>query len=115
MILNFCAELWSLVNNAGILTTHELIEGDSIEMVQKMMDTNALSAVRVSKAFIPLLAQTPNSRIVLVSSMSAHVSIPMMGAYCMSKHAMKAFGDGLRREIKRFGIHVAMVEPSVYE
>lgn len=97
-----------------MISIHEVIEGKSVDDIQKVMETNTFGAVRVTKAFIPLLKDTINSRIILVSSMSAHVTIPCMTNYAMSKFAMRAFGDGLRREIKRFGIHVSMVEPSIY-
>ena len=110
----FSSVLWSLVNNAGIISVHEIIDGKSVDAVQKVMETNTFGSVRVTKAFIPLLKETSNSRVILVSSMSAHVTIPLMGNYSMSKFAMRAFGDGLRKELKRFNIHVSMIEPTIY-
>lgn len=103
------------MNNAGVIKVHQIFDGVSIEEVERVMAANTLGAVRVSKAFIPILNEKKGSRIVLVSSISAHLTIPLMTSYCMSKHALRSFGDGLRREIKRLGIHVSMIESTVYE
>ena len=34
------------------------------------------------------------------------------GAYSMSKHALSAFSDTLRQEMRKWGVHVAVVEPT---
>lgn len=107
-------ELWAVVNNAGKLIAHEVIDGNSIDEIRNVMQTNTFGAVRVTKAFVSLLKETPNSRVVLVSSMASHEVLPLLAGYSMSKYAMRAFGNGLRRELKRFNIHVSMVEPTVY-
>jgi short-subunit dehydrogenase len=37
-----------------------------------------------------------------------------MTSYAMTKYAVRAFSDGLRNEVKHFGINVSVIEPSVY-
>lgn len=37
--------------------------------------------------------------------------MPGLGAYAMSKHAMEAFSDSLRRELRPWGIQVSLLEP----
>jgi len=34
------------------------------------------------------------------------------GAYSVSKHGLVAFSDTLRQEMKKWGVHVALVEPT---
>lgn len=102
------------MNNAGIMKIHGVLDGDSINAYEKTFDVNTFGAIRVTKKFVPLLAKVPRSRIILVSSMGSHISVPFMTNYCMSKYALKAFGDGLRREMRRLNIYVSMIEPSGY-
>ena len=35
-------------------------------------------------------------------------------SYCMSKHAIRSFSDGLRKEVEAFGINVINIEPVLY-
>ena len=34
------------------------------------------------------------------------------GAYSMSKHALLAYSDTLRQEMKKWGVHVSIIEPT---
>ena len=36
------------------------------------------------------------------------------GAYCMSKHALVAYTNILRMEMKKWGVNVSLVEPAGY-
>ena len=36
---------------------------------------------------------------------------PFVGAYGASKHAVEALNDGLRRELRMYGIEVIAIEP----
>lgn len=46
--------------------------------------------------------------------MAGRLVFPTLGPYCMSKFAVRAFGDSLRREMRPFDIHVSVVEPMMY-
>ena len=35
--------------------------------------------------------------------------------YCMSKHAVRSFCDGMRKEVQDFGIKVIAIEPCLYK
>ena len=39
----------------------------------------------------------------------------MCTAYSMSKHGINAFSNGLRKEVKRFGIKVIKIEPGMFK
>ncbi|XP_023239596.1 17-beta-hydroxysteroid dehydrogenase type 6-like isoform X4 [Centruroides sculpturatus] len=43
-----------------------------------------------------------------------HFTYPGFVGYSMSKHAMVSFADGLRREMKKWGVKVITVEPGLY-
>jgi NAD(P)-dependent dehydrogenase (short-subunit alcohol dehydrogenase family) len=105
------AGLQGLVNNAGIGVGGP-VEGLDLEALRRQFEVNVFGQVRVSQAFLPLL-RSGNGRIVNMSSIAGKVAQPFMAPYCGSKHALEAFTDSMREELKPWGIHVAAVEPGV--
>ncbi|XP_059157944.1 retinol dehydrogenase 7-like [Physella acuta] len=104
--------LWGLVNNAGVCYVGEL-EMTSEKVLQKVMDVNLFGAVRMTKAFLPLIKEA-HGRVVNVSSLLGRVSLEGYGAYSMSKHALVAYTNTLRLEMKKWGVDVSVVEPMGY-
>jgi len=50
-------------------------------------------------------------RIINVSAMGSHFSLPGTGVLHASKHAVRAVSDAMRMELRAFGISVSAVEP----
>ncbi len=70
----------------------------------------------VSQAFIPLLGADASlsggpGRIVNITSVAGRIAPPFLGDYAMSKHALEAFSDSLRRELMIYGIDVIVIGP----
>ena len=105
------AGLQALVNNAGIGVGGP-VEGLDLEALRLQFEVNLFGQVRVSQAFLPALREG-RGRIVNMSSIAGKVAQPFMAPYCASKHALEAFTDAMREELKPWGIHVAAVEPGV--
>lgn len=78
------------------------------QQCQYQLDVNLVGAIRITKCAIPLLKKT-KGRIVNISSFSGHVALPYRSVYCASKFGLEGFSDSLRIELKRYGIHVAVV------
>ena len=74
-----CAELWAVVNNAGIACSSE-IEWCPISTFQQQFDVNTLGPVRVTKAFLPLLRES-QGRIVIVASVAGKKNVQMSRQY----------------------------------
>ncbi|NPD89547.1 MAG: SDR family NAD(P)-dependent oxidoreductase [Asgard group archaeon] len=106
---SFCDGLDVLVNNAGIFVGGPLVEID-IEEIERIMDINVLGYARVTQAFYSLL-KNKGSKIINLSSEVARISFPFNGPYSMSKYAIEAFSDSLRRELVNFGIKVVIIQP----
>ncbi|KAH9502729.1 hypothetical protein Btru_069614 [Bulinus truncatus] len=104
--------LWGLVNNAGVWYFADL-ELTSEIILQKVMDVNLFGAIRVTKAVLPLVKQA-RGRIINVSSLLGRVSVEGNGAYGMSKHALVAYSNTLRLEMKKWGVDVSLIEPTAY-
>ncbi|XP_047119893.1 estradiol 17-beta-dehydrogenase 2-like [Schistocerca piceifrons] len=107
------AELWAVVNNAGIGDCGE-VDITPLEKFQKVLDVNTMGAIRVSKAFLPLLKKS-KGRLINVTSPYGRLPFPMVSTYCLSKSALTMFTDVLRMEMKKWSVTVCAVEPLLYE
>jgi len=81
----------ALVNNAGILVDRDesILEVDE-ETILATLQTNTLGALRVIRAFLPLLRKSDSPRVINVSSGGGQLSDPSTWApaYCLSKTAL---------------------------
>lgn len=100
---------WGLVNNAGVVVAGPM-EAMTRSDLQYQFDVNVFGQVMVTRAFLPLL-RSSQGRIVMMSSNSGLFGAPFLGPYSSSKFAMEGFSDSWRRELQKWGIQVALVEP----
>jgi NAD(P)-dependent dehydrogenase (short-subunit alcohol dehydrogenase family) len=98
-----------LVNNAGTM-----MEGDdailevSDDILRQTIDTNALGALRVTRAFAPLLARSKAPRIVNVSSGGGQLAGGADGwspAYCISKTTLNGVTSQLAAALAKFAVN----------
>jgi len=101
--------LFALVNNAGIIVLEEW-DWSSEQSLRRVMEVNFFGHVAVTKAFLPLL-KISKGRIVNLTSVAGIVASSRLGLYNCSKFAMEAFNDSLRRELRKWGISVFVIEP----
>ncbi len=99
-----------LFANAGycLLGPVELLP---IAEVTRQFDTNVVGVGRAIRAVLPHMRARRGGRIAICSSGAGHVSVPGMAWYPATKFALQGLGDGLRMEVKEFGIHVSLIEP----
>lgn len=102
--------LYALVNCAGMGISGAAEYATDAE-VKKIFDVNVFGLHRLTRALIPLLRSETNSRIVNVSSVAAELVIPFQTFYSMTKAAINAYTEGLRMELRPFGIRVCAVMP----
>ncbi|WP_308365808.1 MULTISPECIES: oxidoreductase [unclassified Microbulbifer] len=100
-----------LVNSAGV-TLLGATEETSIAEAQSLFDTNVLGILRTAQAVLPHMREQGSGRIVNVSSVLGFLPAPYMGLYSASKHAVEGLSETLDHEVRKFGIRVALVEPS---
>lgn len=101
--------LLALWNNAGI-SVNGPIEFLPVSEVRRQLDVNVIGQVAATQAFLPMLRKS-KGRILITGSIGGFFTTPMLTPYCMSKYAMEALADGLRRELRPFGVHVVLLEP----
>ena len=100
-----------LVNNAGILQTLNLREGNlpTADLTSEI-DINLKGTILTINAFLPLL-QHNNSAIVNVSSGLAFVPLPIAPVYCSAKAAIHSYSLSLRAQLRNTGIKVFELAP----
>jgi short-subunit dehydrogenase len=99
-----------LVNNAGFGLLGPTMEISDAEM-RRNYETNVFGLMNVTRAFARKMIDRRSGRIVNVSSIGGRVSMPYLGVYFSTKHALEGLSDALRYELRPFGIDVSLVEP----
>ncbi|MBL8206039.1 MAG: SDR family oxidoreductase [Blastocatellia bacterium] len=107
--------LFGLVNNAGIAVPGPLLHLPIAEL-RNQLEINVIGQAIVTQAFAPLLGadrrlQGKPGRVVNISSVAGKMAMPFVGPYAMSKHALEAFSESLRRELMLYGIDVIIIGP----
>ena len=103
-------ELHGLVANAGIAVAAPL-ELVPLDELRRQLEVNVVGQVAVIQAVLPALRRA-RGRIVLMGSIGGRSALPFLGPYAASKHALEAFADVLRVELRPWGIAVSIVEPA---
>lgn len=99
-----------LVNNAGF-GQRGPIERVSLEAIRRNFETNVFSLLGLVQLVAPIMRAQNRGRIINVGSVAGRIARPMSSVYDATKHAVEAFSDGLRGELKPFGIQVVLVRP----
>jgi NAD(P)-dependent dehydrogenase (short-subunit alcohol dehydrogenase family) len=99
-----------LVNAAGV-SQGGALEELPLDDVRRQFEVNVLGALRAAQLVAPGMRRRGHGRIVNVSSVAGRITMPGMGAYAMSKHALESMSEALRYELKPFGIAVSVIQP----
>jgi NAD(P)-dependent dehydrogenase (short-subunit alcohol dehydrogenase family) len=102
----------ALVNNAGY-GQRGPIELVPVEAIRANFETNVFSLVALTKRVVPLMRAQGGGRIVNIGSVAGRIARPMSSVYDATKHALNAISDGLRGELRGFGIAVVVIEPGL--
>jgi NAD(P)-dependent dehydrogenase (short-subunit alcohol dehydrogenase family) len=111
-IAKFGSALDILINNAGInirkpITDFTLAEWNSV------LNTNLTSVFLMCRAFVPLMTGRGYGRIINLTSMMSHISLPGRTAYSASKTALLGFNRALALELASDQITVNGISPGV--
>lgn len=106
-----------LVNNAGIPARGTIVEVEP-ELVERVLEVNLLSGVRLTRALLPSLRAARGhggAHVANVASVAGTMAFAQAGAYAASKHAQVAFSRTLRASLRPTGIHVHTILPGFVE
>ena len=98
-----------LVNNAGIIVDEDnAILEISDDLFRKTLETNTLGALRVTRAFAPVLRKSKAPRVINVSSGGGQLTDGADGwapAYCISKTALNGVTVQLAAALPKFAVN----------
>jgi NAD(P)-dependent dehydrogenase (short-subunit alcohol dehydrogenase family) len=99
-----------VVNNAGIGAQGDVTANADDEW-HRVLDVNVLGVVRVSRAALPHLRESPSAAIVNTCSIAARAGLPQRALYSASKGAVYALTLAMAADHLREGIRVNAVAP----
>ena len=103
-----------LINNAGVLDFGDILSV-SEEQIQRNLATNFYGPRAIAKAFVPMLSQQSEAKIVNILTLLSLVSMPGLAAYNASKAAAWSMSLSLRASLKDKSISVHNVFPGAVD
>uniref|UniRef100_A0A7M4FLP3 NADP-retinol dehydrogenase n=1 Tax=Crocodylus porosus TaxID=8502 RepID=A0A7M4FLP3_CROPO len=106
-------EVSVLVNNAGVVSGHHLLECPD-ELIERTMMVNCHAHFWTTKAFLPKMLEMNHGHIVTVASSLGLFSTAGVEDYCASKFGAVGFHESLSHELKaaeKDGIKMTLVCP----
>ena len=103
-----------LVNNAGTFQAGSF-EEVSPQQFRAQMETNFFGPLNLTRAVLPIMRRQRSGHVITITSTAGVVSSSPFGtAYAASKFALEGWMEGLREELKPFGITATAVEPGFF-
>ena len=102
-----------LVNNAGINVRKNVPEF-TLEEWNSVLNTNLTSAFLMCRSFVPHMRAQGYGRVINMTSIMSHVSLPGRAAYSASKAGLLGLTRALALELASEGISVVAISPGPF-
>lgn len=103
-----------MLNNAGIMPLSPL-DRLNVDEWDQMIDVNVKGVLYGIAAALPYMQEQASGHIINVSSDAGHEVHPGSTVYAATKHAVRAVSDGLRQEVKPYGLRTTIISPGAVE
>lgn len=102
-----------LVNNAGISQTEDLnVDSSDISVARSIIETNIVSVLHLTAAFLPVLKAQTSSTIITTTSGLAFLPRADYPAYCASKAFLHSWLQSMRQQLKNTSVEVLELVPT---
>jgi NAD(P)-dependent dehydrogenase (short-subunit alcohol dehydrogenase family) len=97
-------------NNAGYGMAGPL-EGLTDAQIVRMVETNLMGAIRITKAFLPHFRTKRTGLFLNTTSIGGLIAVPFNSIYHATKWALEGWAESMAFELKRFGIGMKTISP----
>lgn len=101
-----------LINNAGVMYNEPVATAD-LGRWRQMIELNVIGLIAATQAALPGMTARRSGHIVNIASTAGHVANPTAAAYAATKFGVRAFTEGLRREVFKHNIRTTIVSPGM--
>lgn len=103
-----------MINNAGLMPLSPL---DRLKIADwdRMIDVNIKGVLYGIAAVLPVMQAQKSGHIINVSSVAGHKVRPGSSVYSATKHAVRALTEGLRQEVKPYGLRTTIISPGAVD
>jgi NAD(P)-dependent dehydrogenase (short-subunit alcohol dehydrogenase family) len=102
-----------LVHNAAHLY-FGITEAFSPKQLLESLDTNAVGAMRVNRAVLPVMRKQKSGLLLWIGSGTSRVVPPFLAPYTAAKAAMDSLAESVSYEVARFGIETSILMPGPF-
>jgi NADP-dependent 3-hydroxy acid dehydrogenase YdfG len=103
-----------MLNNAGIMPASRL-DRLKVDEWDQMIDVNVKGVLYGIAAALPYMKEQASGHIINVASDAGHKVHPTEAVYAATKHAVRALSEGLRQEVKPYGLRTTIISPGAVE
>lgn len=99
-----------MLNNAGLMP-HSPLDRRKIDDWNSMIDVNIKGVLYGIAAALPIMEEQKSGHIINVSSVAGHKVGVNNAVYSATKYAVRVISEGLRQEVKPFGLRTTVISP----
>jgi len=100
-----------VINNAGILKTHNPLSSDALEALAEEIEINVYGLIRMAQAFCPVLKTNGGGAFVQLNSVASIRSFPDFATYSASKACAYSLTEALKEKLVDQNTLVISVHP----
>ena len=101
-----------VIANAGIYLANDVWANDPAD-IERLISTNVTGVMHTVHSALTHMLPRRVGDIIVTNSVSGYQSIHWEPVYSASKHALRAFVHGLRRQLKGTGVRLGEIAPGV--